>query len=52
VAITADARLDAKKRANGVEEAVARTTAVNGKPVHPLGDEVGGQFRLGVAAYF
>jgi hypothetical protein len=52
VAITADARLDAKKRANGVSEAVAATSSVNGKPVSPLGNEVGGQFRLGVAAYF
>ena len=52
VAITADARLDAKKRANGVADNVLATTSVDGKPVHPLGDEVGGQFRLGVAAYF
>ncbi len=52
VAITADARLDAKKRANGVAENVAATTSIDGKPVHALGDEVGGQFRLGVAVYF
>jgi hypothetical protein len=51
-AITADARLDAKKRANDVAQNVAATTSVDGKPVHPLGDEVGGQFRLGVAVYF
>jgi hypothetical protein len=52
VAITADARFDAKKRANDVAPAIAATTSVDGKPVHPLGDEVGGQFRLGVAVYF
>ncbi|MCU1281790.1 MAG: hypothetical protein JWM53_5336, partial [bacterium] len=52
LAITADARLDAKKRANGVAENVVATTSVDGKPVHALGDEVGGQFRLGVALYF
>ncbi|HEX6836569.1 MAG TPA: outer membrane beta-barrel protein, partial [Polyangia bacterium] len=52
LAITADARLDAKKRANGVADNVLATTSVDGKPVHALGDEVGGQFRLGVAAYF
>lgn len=52
LAITADARLDAKKRANGVADNILATTSVDGKPVHPLGDEVGGQFRLGVAAYF
>jgi hypothetical protein len=52
VAITADARLDAKKRANDVAPQIAATTFVNGKPVRPLGDEVGGQFRLGVAVYF
>jgi hypothetical protein len=52
VAITADARLDAKKRANDVAPAIAATSSVDGKTVHPLGDEVGGQFRLGVAVYF
>jgi hypothetical protein len=52
VAITADARLDARKRANNPTDAVARTFAINGKHVEPLGDEIGGQFRLGVAAYF
>jgi len=52
VAITADARLDMKKRANGVADNVLATSSVDGKPVHPLGDEVGGQFRLGVAVYF
>ena len=51
-AVTADARLDAKKRANGVADNVLATTSIDGKPVRPLGDEVGGQFRLGVAAYF
>jgi hypothetical protein len=52
LAITADARLSAKKRANDPAENVVATSSVDGKPVHPLGDEVGGQFRLGVAAYF
>ena len=52
LAITADARLDAKKRANGVAANVLATASVDGKPVHALGDEVGGQFRLGVAVYF
>jgi len=52
LAITADARLDAKKRANGVADNVLATTSVDGKPVHALGDEVGGQFRLGLAVYF
>jgi hypothetical protein len=52
VAITFDARLDAKKRANSPAENVLATASVDGKPVHALGDEVGGQFRLGVAAYF
>lgn len=51
-AITADARFDAKKRANEVAQNVAATTSVDGKPVHPLGDELGGQFRLGAAVYF
>jgi hypothetical protein len=51
-AITADARLDAKKRLNDVEQAVATTRSINGKAVHPLGDEYGGQFRLGAAVYF
>jgi len=51
-AVTADARLDAKKRANGVADNVLATTSIDGKPVHALGDEVGGQFRLGVAVYF
>jgi hypothetical protein len=52
VAITADARFDAKKRADKPADAVVATTAVDGKPVHALGDEVGGQFRLGFAVYF
>jgi hypothetical protein len=52
VAITADARLDAKKRANDTAANVLATASVDGKPVHALGDEVGGQFRLGVAVYF
>ncbi|MDB4971187.1 MAG: hypothetical protein JWN44_6876 [Myxococcales bacterium] len=52
VAVTADARLDMKKRANDVAENVVATSSVDGKPVHALGDEVGGQFRLGVAVYF
>ena len=52
VAVTADARLDAKKRANSPADNILATTSVDGKPAHPLGDEVGGQFRLGVAAYF
>jgi hypothetical protein len=52
VAVTVDARLDAKKRANEVAQNVAATTFVDGKPVRALGDEVGGQFRLGVAVYF
>ncbi|MGZ3441504.1 MAG: hypothetical protein ACXVDD_18420, partial [Polyangia bacterium] len=52
LAVTADARLSAKKRANDPAENVVATTSVDGKPVHALGDEVGGQFRLGVAVYF
>jgi len=52
VAITADARLDMKKRANGVADNVLATSSVDGKPVHALGDEVGGQLRLGAAVYF
>jgi hypothetical protein len=52
LAITADARLDAKKRANDAAQNVLATSSVDGKPVHALGDEVGGQFRLGVAVYF
>jgi hypothetical protein len=52
VAITFDARFDGKKRVNDPEPAVANTLSFNGKPVHPLNDEYGGQFRLGVAAYF
>lgn len=52
VAVTADVRLDAKKRANDPAQNVLATTSVDGKPVHALDDEVGGQFRLGVAAYF
>ncbi len=51
-AITADARLDGKKRLNSPDAAVASTTSINGKTVHPLADEYGGQFRLGVAVYF
>jgi hypothetical protein len=51
-AITADARFDGKKRVDDPAPAVAATTALNGKPVHPLGDQYGGQFRLGVAVYF
>jgi hypothetical protein len=51
-AITADARFDAKKRANDVAQNVAATVSIDGKPVHPLGDELGGQFRLGAAVYF
>jgi hypothetical protein len=52
VAITADARFDGKKRLNDPDEKVAATTSINGKPFHALADEYGGQFRLGVAAYF
>lgn len=52
VAITADARFDGKKRLNDPERAIVATTSVNGKPVAPLGDEYGGQFRLGFAVYF
>ncbi len=52
VAITADARFDGKKRLNDPEAAVANTTSVNGKPVAPLADQYGGQFRLGFAVYF
>ena len=51
-AITADARFDGKKRIDDPSPAVVATTSINGKPVHPLGDEYGGQFRLGVAVYF
>jgi hypothetical protein len=51
-AITADARFDGKKRLNDPSQAVISTRSINGKTVHPLGDEYGGQFRLGVAAYF
>jgi hypothetical protein len=51
-AITADARFDGKKRLDSANEAVLATRSVNGKPVRALGDEYGGQFRLGVAAYF
>jgi hypothetical protein len=52
VAITADARLDGKKRVDEPAQAVVATSSVNGKRVHALGDEYGGQFRLGVAVYF
>lgn len=52
VAFTFDARLDMRKRTNTVAQSVVATHSINGKPVRPLGDEVGGQFRLGVAAYF
>lgn len=52
VGVTVDARLDMKKRANAVADNVLATTSVDGKPIHALGDEVGGQFRLGVAVYF
>jgi hypothetical protein len=51
-AITADARFDAKKRANEVAQNIAATISIDGKPFHPLGDELGGQFRLGAAVYF
>ena len=51
-AITADARFDGKKRLNDPDQAVAHTQSINGKAFHPLADEYGGQFRLGVAAYF
>jgi hypothetical protein len=51
-AITADARFDGKKRLNDPDTAVAQTRSINGKAFHPLADEYGGQFRLGVAAYF
>ena len=50
--ITADARFEARKRANDVAPAVASTYSVDGKPVHALDDQVGGQFRLGAALYF
>jgi hypothetical protein len=52
VAVTVDARVDAKARANDTPKAVAATKVLNGKPVHALDDEVGGQFRLGFAVYF
>jgi hypothetical protein len=52
VAITADARFDGKKRLNDPDTAVAQTRSINGKAFHALDDEYGGQFRLGVAAYF
>jgi hypothetical protein len=51
-AITADGRFDGKKRVNSPEDAVANTRSVDGKPVHALADEYGGQFRLGAAVYF
>jgi hypothetical protein len=52
LAITVDARLDAKKRVNDPAANVVATYAVDGKLVHPLGNEIGGQFRLGAAVYF
>lgn len=51
-AITADARFDGKKRIDDPSQAVVATTSVNGKPVSALGDQYGGQFRLGLAVYF
>lgn len=51
-AITADARFDGKKRIDDPSPAVQATTSVNGKPVAVLGDQYGGQFRLGLAVYF
>jgi hypothetical protein len=52
VAITFDARFDGKKRLNEPDLAVSNTLSIDGKPFHHLDDEYGGQFRLGVAAYF
>jgi hypothetical protein len=51
-AITADARFDGKKRIDDPSPAVQSTRLVDGKPVSPLGDQYGGQFRLGAAVYF
>ena len=52
VGITFDGRFDGKKRINEPDLAVLNTRSINGKEFHPLSDEYGGQFRLGVAAYF
>jgi hypothetical protein len=51
-AITADARFDGKKRIDDAAPSVQATSFVNGKRVSALGDEYGGQFRLGLAVYF
>jgi hypothetical protein len=52
VALTFDARLDARWRANDVSQQVAALKSVNNRPFHALGDELGGQFRMGAAVYF
>jgi hypothetical protein len=52
VALTFDARLDARKRANDPTAQVASLRSVDGRAVRPLGDEIGGQFRAGAALYF
>jgi hypothetical protein len=52
VALTFDARLDARKRANDPSAQVASLRSVDGRMVRPLDDEIGGQFRAGAAVYF
>jgi hypothetical protein len=52
VGLTADLRLDAKKRANDIDPQVRAFKSVNGQAITPLDDEIAGLLRLGVAVYF
>lgn len=51
-AINADVRAEGRWNLSGPSDAVAATTAINGKPVTPLADSVGLRFGLGGTVYF
>lgn len=52
VALTADARFVGRYRVDKAEQETLSLKYVDGKPVSPLGNSYGGQFRLGVQVYF
>ena len=52
VALTGDARFVGRYRLDQAEKETLALKYINGQPVGPLGNQMGGQFRLGVQVYF
>lgn len=52
VALTADGRFVGRARMDKAEQATLALKYIDQEPVRPLGNQQGGQFRVGVQAYF